>query len=247
MVFPAIAKQRVGVRMHEMWLNPVSGPRNTLTVGVADTFHERASAAGRCEVRTCPALSTAAQNEIVGHDTAEMVAVWSTWLRLQLAVREPRLVEVITPPALSPATHSDFDAHETAVKLSMPPLHALSRLRCHAELPPVGCFEVIAATSGDLAVNPSTAQNDLDAQETLLSPPPGLTPTVRDVQDPPAGFVEVKTWPPIKSTATQNDRDGQEMPSRYDLQNAAEHDSTGVALHAPAPPAGSVEVTTSPS
>jgi hypothetical protein len=169
-----------------------------------------------------------------------MVFLRSMWLRLQAPVREPGSVEVITLAALSPATHRDFDGHEIAVKLLMPPV--LSRVRCQAELPPVGCREATAATI-PLEVNPSAAQKDPDAQETSCSP---RTPTVRDVHGPPAGLVEVKTCPPAKSVAAQKDWDRQEIPFRYDVQKKTEHGSTGVVLHAPAPPAGSVEVNTYP-
>jgi hypothetical protein len=66
-------------------------------------------------VSTSPALSTAAQHETDGHDTAK--TLFARWLSLQARRPPAGRVDVIRFPALSAATHNDTDGHEITCKL----------------------------------------------------------------------------------------------------------------------------------
>jgi hypothetical protein len=90
-------------------------PPNCRPDGPAVRVHARAPSAGRCEVKTAPALSTAAQNETDGQESAKML--FASRLSLQVWTPPAGRVEVMRCLALSAATHSETDGHEIACKL----------------------------------------------------------------------------------------------------------------------------------
>jgi hypothetical protein len=80
---------------------------------------------GLREVRTFPAVSTAAQKEVEGHEIAR-IPVMKGFAEPRLSalkMRQPAAplrgaVDVAMSPCASPATHSDREGHDTAVRES---------------------------------------------------------------------------------------------------------------------------------
>jgi hypothetical protein len=134
-----------------------------------------------------------------------------------------------TSPFSADATHSDADAHETCRSwLSPAPC-----CNVHALAPPVGSVEVVKPEP------PTMTQNDVDGHE-MLEKPAGRTAAIVQAAVPPAGSVDVSTFP-ASSIPTQRDSEGQ------DRLTIGLVPSTSAAVHAPGPPVGLVEVMTSPS
>jgi hypothetical protein len=194
------------------------------------------------EVPTLPARSTTTHSDAEVHDTPVRVGRYangglllSMWDVVQADDPPVGLVELMTFPSPSVTTHSDSDAHETPDR----PCWSIEAT-LHAAVPPVGSVE--ATTSApSVATHSEVAVHDIPTVPRLGSKTTGAL----QAEGPPVGSVEVSRVP-AKSTATHKDVDGHETP-RSGPQSAIgspEQASSGVSVHAPAPPAGSVEVST---
>jgi hypothetical protein len=80
--------------------------------------HAPAPPAGSVEVTTFPKESTAAQNDVLGHDTAFSTRPRSAGAAFHAPGLQAGFVEVTTSPDESTATHSAVEGHVTAVSLS---------------------------------------------------------------------------------------------------------------------------------
>ena len=149
------------------------------------------------------------------------------------------LVEVTTA-LLSTATHSEVDVQEMPNRLALPSTFC----SFHADVPPSGFVDVITFPA------PSTAaQNVMVGHDTLAIPKnPGCGSTFSIRHRPPAGSIETKMRP-WRSATTHNEVDGHETPDNADAKigSALDTGSSTVTFQADAPPAGSVEVSTSPA
>ena len=92
------------------------------------------------DVRTLPALSTATQRLVAGHETPMMA--WPLSIRTgadQVGDAAAGSLVVTTFPAESPATHNDGRQ-----EIALSPFEASIALPCHAAAPPPGFVEVNA-------------------------------------------------------------------------------------------------------
>jgi hypothetical protein len=90
-------------------------------------------------VTRSPNASEAAQNVVVGHDTASSRPFASTLLGADHVVAPPAgSLDVITFPLLSTATHNDMDGHDTLASW----FGRSTGATVHADASPVGSVDV---------------------------------------------------------------------------------------------------------
>jgi hypothetical protein len=144
----------------------------------------------------------------------------------------------VAPPldviSLLTAVHSDWDGQATLSSCIFPGRDTCSAL--HAEAPPVGSTEV--RTSSEPTATHKRFGGTRD--------PAQRSPFERGLYQRPswrsARRILRKAMSPLLSMATHSDTDGHETPAKP----VDSVPSTCASVHAPPPPAGSVEVSTSP-
>jgi hypothetical protein len=156
------------------------------------------------------------------------------------------VVPTTTLPESSPATQKDDEGHETDIRV----FSSVDTMD-HVPAPPVGSADVQMAPCSFPGSDwrPTMAQNACEGQETFPNGPPRVAGFVEDVHEPqpPVGSIVVATapvipgpgWRCVSPAAAHRLFDEQEMPNRPTPPDAE-------TTHVPAPPVGSVEVTTSP-
>lgn len=171
--------------------------------------------------------SMTAQNAFDAHDTACALAGGDRWLSIQATLPPVGLVEVTRSP--DAMTHNDAVGHVICPK---PPATVATS---QALAPPVGL--VLVTTCPD----PVAAQNVVVGQE-IDCRCPGWNDAAVQPPAPPVGLVEEKTLP-SSDVATHRDAEAHETA----VSGYGPGATLRVTVHAPAPPVGSDDVSTSSS
>ncbi len=152
------------------------------------------------EVITLPVLSPATHRDFEGHEIAVKLLTPPVLSRVRCQAELPRVgrleaIAATTPLEVNPsAAQKDLDAQETS--WSPPPGLTPTVRGVHG--PPAGLVEVNTCPPAKSVA----AQNDCDRQEIPFrytprqdEPAHGSTEVVLQAPAPPAGFVEVSTYP----------------------------------------------------
>jgi hypothetical protein len=199
--------------------------------------------AGSVDVTALPDMSTAVHNDVEGHDTDVSKLPGSAVATVQLELASGAR-ELSTFPSPSTAAQNVAEGHDTAPGRAPPDPRPVSSTRWILQVDgSVGCVDVKTFPAW------STATHQLDGHAKPAGPfEPSICSTVHALA-PPVGSVDLAAFPML-STARQNDAEGHDTanrPERPGIPGPNGTYSTELTVHADAPPAGSLEVTTFPT